>query len=195
VATTVKTEKDGYTYLSTDFGGNTMEIYAKGTVTVMKNMDGVWMTAAEMAAAGGGGGGGRRGGRGMYAGPSSLPAAQLKAWSDKLSNFAAGDGGAITADVDPDTAKTLIPARGRRGGGGGTPPVIKDAKGTVKFTLADGNIASYELHVTGTMTVNDQDNPIDNTTTTEIKDIGTTKVDVPDDAKAKLDAPPAPPAQ
>jgi hypothetical protein len=198
--TTVKIQKDGYTYTSRDFNGTPIETYAKGTVTVFKNQDGAWMTAAEMAAAGGGGGGGRGRGRGFGAAPA--PAVELKAWEDKLSNFAAADG-AITADVDPDFAKTLVPAgRGRRGGGGGggggappAAPVLKDVKATVKFTLADGNIAKYEAHVTGTRTVNDQDMPIDNTTSTEIKDIGTTTFDVPADAKAKLDAPPAPPAQ
>jgi hypothetical protein len=158
------------------------------------------MTTAEMAAAGGGGGGGRGRGRGFGAGPA--PAVELKAWEDKLSNFAAADG-AITADVVPETAKTLVPAaRGRRGGGGGgggappAAPVLKDVKASVKFSLADGNIAKYEMHVTGTRTAADgTDTPIDNTTSTEIKDIGATKFEVPAEAKAKLDAPPAPAAQ
>jgi len=195
IVTTIKTEKDGYTFSSTDFNGTPIETYSKGAVTVSKNMDGVWMTQAEMAAAGGGG----RGRGGFGGGPQVAPAAQLKSLSDKLSNFAAADG-AITADVDPDTAKTLAPAaRGRRGGGGGAPPaapVLKDMKASIKFTLADGNIAKYEVHVTGTRTAADgTDTPIDSTTSTEIKDIGATKVDVPADAKAKLDAPPAPAAQ
>jgi hypothetical protein len=196
IVTTVKTEKDGYTFTSTDMGGNTMESYAKGTVSVMKSPDGTWMTPAEMAAAGGGGGGGRRGGRGGVQGPA--PAVQLAGWVDKLQNVAKGDD-AYTADLDSDTSTALAQASGRGGrrggGGGGTPPVIKDAKAGLKFWIADGNLTKYETHVTGTRTVNDQDMPIDSTVTTEIKDVGATRVDVPADAKTKLDAPPAPPAQ
>jgi len=192
IVTTVQTEKDGYTHSSTDLGGNTIESYAKGDKSVMKNMDGVWQTPEEIAAANGGGG---RRGRGGFGGPQVAPAVQLSGWADKLTNIAAGDGGVITAEVDADTAKTLAAAggRGRRGGGGGggappAPPVIKDAKATITFTIADGNIAKYDVHVTGTRTVNDEDQPIDTTTSTEVKEVGTTKIDVPDEVKAKLNA-------
>jgi hypothetical protein len=193
IVTTVKTEKDGYTYSSTDFNGNTIESYAKGDVSVMKGQDGTWMTPAEMAAANGGGGGGRGRGRGGFGGPA--PAVQLQGWSDKLQNVAKGDD-AYTADLDDDSAKALAVASGRGRRGGGTPPVIKDAKASLKFWIsADGNLTKYETHVTGTRTVNDEDQPIDVTSDVEIKDVGATTVDVPADAKAKLDAPPAPPAQ
>ena len=42
--------------------------------------------------------------------------------------------------------------------------------------------------MTGTRTFNGEDRDVDQTTTTEIKDVGTTTINVPADAKAKLGA-------
>jgi hypothetical protein len=65
---------------------------------------------------------------------------------------------------------------------------VKDAKASIKFTIKDGNLTKFEMHVTGTRSFNGNDNDVDQTTTTEIKDVGTTTIDVPADAKAKLGA-------
>jgi hypothetical protein len=43
-----------------------------------------------------------------------------------------------------------------------------------------------QYEVSGTMTFNDQDRDIHRTTTVEIKDVGSTKIDVPPEAQAKL---------
>ena len=40
--------------------------------------------------------------------------------------------------------------------------------------------------MTGKFTFNGNDREVDRTTTVEIKEVGTTKVDVPEDAKKKL---------
>jgi len=45
-----------------------------------------------------------------------------------------------------------------------------------------------QIHLTGTRSFNDQDQPVDQTTTTQIKDVGKTKISVPDEAKKKLEA-------
>ena len=47
---------------------------------------------------------------------------------------------------------------------------------------------SFQMHLNGSMDFGGTPNPIDRTTTIEIKDVGSTKVDVPDEAKKKLDA-------
>ena len=47
-------------------------------------------------------------------------------------------------------------------------------------------MTKYEVHLTGTMSFGGNDNPVDRTTDTDITAVGTTTVDVPDDAKAKL---------
>jgi len=77
-------------------------------------------------------------------------------------------------------------AFGGRGGAAATPPDVTDPKGTIKFWVKDGVLAKYELHTTGTMSFNGNDIARDTTATTEIKDVGASKIDVPDDAKAKL---------
>jgi hypothetical protein len=72
---------------------------------------------------------------------------------------------------------------GRRGGNA---PEPKNAKGSVKFWVKDGLLAKYELKLQGTVNFNGEDRDVDRTTTVEIKDVGTTKVDVPEPAQKKL---------
>jgi hypothetical protein len=71
-------------------------------------------------------------------------------------------------------------------GGGQNAPEIAGAKGSVKFWIKDGLISKYEFNVQGKVTFGDQKREINRTTTVEIKDVGTTKVELPDEAKAIL---------
>lgn len=73
---------------------------------------------------------------------------------------------------------------GRREGGEG--PEISNAKGTVKFWVKEGAISKYEFKVTGKMKFNENDVDVDRATTVEIKEVGTTKITVPEGAKKKL---------
>jgi hypothetical protein len=176
-----KTQKDGLTSVSVSFQDNAIDIYMKGDKVVVKTDSG-FQTLDEIQAAGGFN-------PAMFiARGIKLPAEQLKGWSDKLQNIALADG-VYSADLNDDSAKELLTFRRPAGAAGDAappPPVVKDAKGSVKFWVADGAVTKYELHLTGTRTFNDQDMAVDRTTTTEIKDVGATKVDVPDDAKTKL---------
>jgi hypothetical protein len=56
----------------------------------------------------------------------------------------------------------------------------------VKLWVKDGLLSKYEVKVQGKVSFNGNDRDVDRTTTIEIKDIGSTKVQVPDDAKKKL---------
>ena len=47
-------------------------------------------------------------------------------------------------------------------------------------------LSKYEYHVTGTRSFNGNEFNIDRTTTVEIKDVGSSKVDVPEEAKGKV---------
>ena len=67
---------------------------------------------------------------------------------------------------------------GRRNGG--QPPAVKNPKGSVKFWIKNGVLTKYQYNVQGTINRNDEDVDIDRTTTVEIKDVGTTKITVPD---------------
>ena len=69
---------------------------------------------------------------------------------------------------------------------GAEAPEVADAKGSVKFWLKDGVLSKYEYQVQGKMSFNGNDVEINRTTTVAIKDVGSTKVQVPDDVKKKL---------
>ena len=73
---------------------------------------------------------------------------------------------------------------GGRGGGNG--PEISGAKGSVKFWVKDGMLSKYEIKVQGKVSFNGNDRDVDRTTTVEIKDSGSTKIQLPEDAKKKL---------
>lgn len=58
----------------------------------------------------------------------------------------------------------------------------------MKFWLKDGALAKYELHVKGTVNGRNGEMERDVTTTVEVKNVGSTKVEVPEEAKKKLGA-------
>ena len=56
----------------------------------------------------------------------------------------------------------------------------------MKFWLKDGSLAKYEIKVEGTVTANGNDRDVDLKNAVVIKDVGTTKVTVPEEAAKKL---------
>ena len=97
--------------------------------------------------------------------------------------------GGFSGDLAPESVAPMLTfGRGRRGGGGDgqAPPAPANAKGTVTFWVTGGVLTKYEVHVTGTVQGRNGDMDVDRTTTTEIKDVGATKLDVPAEAMQKL---------
>ena len=92
--------------------------------------------------------------------------------------------GAYTGELTEDGAKELLTFRGRAAASNG--PTATNAKGSVKFWLKDGLLTKYQVQVQGSVSFNGNDRDVDRTTTVEIKEVGTTKVTVPDEAKKKL---------
>ncbi len=196
-----QTQKDGLIHTSRTFNDNTTETLRMGINSATKGMDGTWRTAAEAAAAfaanadqnGGGGGRRGRGGFGGFATPA--PAATITDVVGKLKDVSLS-GGAYVGELTEAGAKSLaMPNFGggaRRGGGGGgggggfTPPEVTDAKGSAKFWVTDGVVTKYELKVQGKMSFNGNDIDINRTTTVEIKDVGTTKINAPADVVKKI---------
>ena len=178
-----KTEKDGFTHVTMSFGGNTTEIILKGDKAAINTPDNGWQSLAELEA--------DQQGPGQFMGTLvrnfKAPAALV---ADIVTNTAEikKDGDTYSSDLTENGAKTML-SFGRRGGNAAT---VSDAKGSVKFWIKDGVLSKYETHVTGKVSFNGNDRDVDRTTTVEIKDIGTTKVDVSDDAKKKLNPEPAP---
>lgn len=180
-----KTQKDGLAGLSMKFGDNTTEAFVKDGKGAVKTGDQDWQSLAELAGAGGGGPG-----RGQFLlrrlQTFKAPAAEASDLAGKTKELKQ-DGEAYASDLTEAGAKELLAFGGRRGGNA---PEPKNAKGSVKFWVKDGLLAKYELKLQGTVTFNGEDRDMDRTTTVEIKDVGTTKVDVPEAAKTKLSAAP-----
>ena len=181
-----KTEKSGFTTINIQFGDNQMQAAMKGNKAAIKTEDG-WKTTDEMSGDGG------QPGPGMFIARMiqqyKAPGGQAEEYASKLKDVKK-DGDVYTAEMSGAEAAAMAPRRGggRRGGGGNAqqPPPMQNAKLTLKITVKDGVVTKYSSHVTGTMNIGGEDRDIDTTTTTEISDIGSTKVDLPDDVKKKL---------
>ncbi|MBM3836739.1 MAG: hypothetical protein FJ398_02045 [Verrucomicrobia bacterium] len=169
-----KTEKDGFTLVSSSFGDNTMQTVVKGGKGAVTNQDGAWQGLAEVE---------QEEGFGRF---RALMARNLKTPAVQAAELAAAakdlkkDGDAYSSALTEEGAKELL--RFRRGGDATT----SNAKGSVKFWLKDGALVKYEFKVSGTVSFGGNDRDVDRTTTVEIKDVGATKVNVPEEAKKKL---------
>jgi hypothetical protein len=95
------------------------------------------------------------------------------------------EGGVISADLTEEGAKNMQTFRGSDG----ESPSVSDAKGSVKFWLKDGALAKYEFKLKGKIKFGDNEFPNDRTTTVEIKDVNSTKVELPEAVKKKLSLP------
>ncbi len=175
-----KVDKDGIALVTSTFGENTMETVFKGTNSATKNPEGTWQTPAERAAAGGGRG---RGGFGGMFGGQTLPTAQAEDLLSKVKELKLADG-VYSGDLTEEGAKALMSFGGRRGG---PAPEITGAKGTVKFWVKDGALTKYVFTRQGSVSRGGGDPMEMNlTTTVEIKNVGTTKLTIPDEAKKKV---------
>jgi hypothetical protein len=93
-------------------------------------------------------------------------------------------GASYSGTLTEDGAKKLLTfGRGRRGGNA---PSVTNPSGTVMFWVDGGQLTKFEYHVKGTVSFNSNDRPVDRDTTVTISDVGTTKIEVPADAKKLL---------
>jgi hypothetical protein len=169
-----KTEKGGATLVTMTFGDNETKAVLKGDKAVASGPDGEWRSQEELANAEGPG-------RflGMMLRNFKAPAAQ----AEQLAGFAKDlkkDGDVYSSDLTEEGAKTLLTFR--RGGNA----TVTNPKGSVKFWVQDGVLTKYEFHVKGSVSFNGNDFDQDRTSTVVIKDVGATKVNIPEEAKKKL---------
>jgi hypothetical protein len=159
------------------FGDNKAQAFLKGEKGAVSNPDGGWQSLAEIE---GGEGRGRFMGRMWrnFKAPTAQ-AADLAARAKELKK----EGDAISGELNEEITRELLSFRGRGGGDG---PAITNPKGSVKFWMKDGMLSKYEFKVQGKVSFNNNERDVDRTTTVEIKDVGTTKVDVPEEVKKKL---------
>jgi len=172
-----KTEKEGATLLKMSGQDNTIEAVLKGTKGAVK-ADAGWMSLTDAA---------EEQGPARFAAfmlrSFKTPAAQAGEVAGQTKELKMADG-AYSGDLTEEGAKQLLRFRGRQGGGNG--PEISGAKGSVKFWVKDGVLTKYEYNVQGTVSFNGNDREVNRTTTTEITDVDSTKVTVPEEAAKKL---------
>jgi hypothetical protein len=188
-----KVEKDGYLWLSMTLrtprrspdtsiamSDNTIEAIKKGEKGAIKTADG-WQSFSEAT----------RGGLG----PASIgarlvqifkaPAAEAEDLADKVKDFTKDDD-VYSGELTEEGAKLQIISGTGRGRGGPNAPEISGAKGSVKFWVKDGVLAKYEIKAQGKVSFRGNEIEDDRTITVEIKDVGSTKVQVPEDAKERM---------
>lgn len=167
-----KTEKDGYTLVKGTAGENSYEVAFKGEKLVV-NYNGDWLSSAEI-------GEGSRIVERLRA--LKRPAEEAEQLVAKAGALKQEPDGLYSGEMTSDFAKELFALLGRRAA------ESTDAKGSVKFWLKDGQLAKYEFGVRGSITTGEEKKKVDisRTMTVEIKNIGSTKVSLPDDARKKL---------
>jgi len=169
-----KTEKDGVTLLSITFGDNETKAVLKDDKGAASTPEGDWRSLDELANSEGPG---RFMGLMLRNFKTPAPqAAELASFSKDLKK----DGDAYASDLTEEGAKAFLTFR--RGG----TAAVTNPKGSVKFWVKDGALTKYEFHVKGTVNFNGNDFDQDRTTTVVIKDAGSTKITVPEEAKKKL---------
>jgi len=178
-----KTQSDGLVWQDFTMQDNTVEAYAKDGKGAIKTEDG-WQSLEDASKDDGGGGPNFTRFLAMRMKNFKSPGAQAEEIADKTKDLTKTED-VYAGELTEEGAKSLM-TFGRRGGQGQA-PAISNAKGTVKFWIKDGAIVKYQTKVTGTMKNRDGDDmDIDRTTTVEIKNVGATKITVPDDAKKKM---------
>src|SRR4051812_14128700 len=178
-----KKDKDAVALITYTFGDNeTQVVVGKDGKGAVKTEDG-WKSAAELT-------GNQQPGPGQFlarmVSAFKAPAAQVGELAGKTKELKKTDFG-FSADLTEEGAKELL-AFGRRGGGGAggqAPPAPKNAKGEIAYTVKDGVLTRVKYTVTGTVSFNGEDRDVDRTTTIEFTNAGTTKVEVPAEAKTK----------
>ena len=187
---TGKTQKDGLIYVTGKIRDNDFAFLIKGDKAAIKTADG-WKSTAEASNNDDQGGPSPARFMAMFAANFRSPVQQVQDNFDKLQNIQKTDDG-FSADLTPEAAKDLLSFRRRptTQSDDGAPQIdVSDAKGTIKISIKDGTLTKVEMHLTGSISFNGGDpRDVDRTTTTEFKDVGTTTIDVPDEAKAKLGA-------
>jgi hypothetical protein len=158
---------------------NKVEAIIKGTKAALKTGD-TWEAVSEDAAAGGQQGPARFLSRRIRT--FKAPAAEAQAIVEKVAELKK-DGDVYAGDLTEDGAKAQLTMGGR---GGNNAPEISGAKASVKFWIKEGVLSKFEVKVQGKVSFNGNDRDVDRTTTTEIKDVGTTKLEVPEDAAKSL---------
>jgi hypothetical protein len=173
-----KAETNTLIYLSFVVGGLPVEVCMKGEKGSAKALEG-WQSFDEIAQTGGTAAAVVR-----FLRSYKAPFAESARLAGSVKEFKEEEG-AFSGDLKDEAAKEFLLAGARRREGEEAPKTT-DAKGSVKFWIKDGALTKYEIKVQGKVGAGDRETDINRTTTVEIKDAGSTKIEVPDEAKQKM---------
>jgi hypothetical protein len=173
-----KAEKGGLTYLSFEIGGIPVEVYMNGQKGAAKALEG-WQTFDEIAQTSGTAAAVVR-----YLRSYKAPGVESAVLSGNVKDIREAEA-VFSGDLKEEAAKELL-ERGARRREGQDPPKVENPKGAVKFWIQNGALTKYEINIRGKVTAGDRESDVNRTTTVEIKDAGTTKLEVPAEAKQKM---------
>jgi hypothetical protein len=173
-----KAEKGGLTYLSFSIGGIPVEVYMNGQKGAAKALEG-WQTFDEIAQTGGTAAAVVR-----FLRSYKAPGVESAALSEKVKDVKEAEG-MLSGELKEDAAKELLESGARRREGQ-EPPKIANPKGSVKFWIQNGALTKYEINIQGKVTAVDRESDVNRTTTVELKEVGSTKLEVPVEAKQKM---------
>lgn len=170
-----KLEKGGFVWVSLSMMDNKIEAVTKENKGAIKQ-DGAWKSLEVIDKQ-----------EGFERMPAVIvrgiktPAAEASELASAAKELKA-DSDVISGDLTDEAAKKLQ----KFGPPDGEGPTVSDAKGSVKFWIKDGALLKYEFTLKGKISFNGNDMPNDRTTTVEIKEVGTTKLEVPEAARKEI---------
>jgi hypothetical protein len=171
-----KINKDGLTWITMEMMDNKPQAVVKKDKGAIEQ-EGAWKTLEDIDKEEG------------FARFPAMMVRNVKAPAKEVADLAAAtkelkkEGEVISGDLTEEGAKSM---QAMRGFGGGEGPTITGAKGSVKFWLKDGSLTKYEFKLKGNINFGGNEMANDRTTTVEIKDVGTTKLDIPEAALKKI---------
>jgi hypothetical protein len=169
-----KTEKDGITHLKVASGESSYELAFKGEKVAVKLSED-WIEPSELPVDDG------RLERRLKA--FKTPTKESAEFLAKAGDVKKEAGElAYSGRLTPDAAKAMFALLGKRAA------EAPEAEGALKFWVKDGRLAKYELKLQGKITVgaDKREVTITRTTTVEIKDVGSTKISLPESARSRL---------
>lgn len=171
-----KTEKEGFIVLNLSIFDNQIQAVLKAKKAAATTEDGSWKTMEEFD---------QQEGPGRFMGVFLRSVKRPADEATEIASFANDlkkEGDAYTSDLTEVGAKALQTFKMP----GGDNMAVNEAKGSAKFWIKDGVLTKYEFKLKGKMKFGDNEFPNDRTTTVEIKDVNSTKVEVPEAARKKL---------
>lgn len=163
-----KAIQGGLAYFNFTFGDNTTEVYLQGETNAIGSAAGGWQTAKELE---------NDDGPGRFTSflvrNFKAPVAQAEELVEAAKELKK-EGESYASDLTEDGAKKQFRWRN-----------VTEPKGSVKFWIKDGQLQKFQYKLTGKVDFNGNEIDVDRETTVEIKDVGTTKLELPEAVKKK----------